>query len=707
MDVLLKRRLPGRQNDRFLSLSSSSSSSSSSSNIVRFALMAATATVVFFQIATSSGNNAITLDPTVNLGISPLSSLQQQHQQHSPPSPFHFSPMLLWTRHSQQILRASQHVTYDPNYQLYNITRDIFHTITPRLDLSIRAVPLYNHRQVQTIHQKLQARRQYLRNKMNDATKTTNNNNNNNSNASVPPPPPPLRILVMGGSVAKGVMCNTGLPNYIDDKCSWPERLKLLLNFDFDTGKRYDSNEPLVQIDDVAVGGWNTAVSNLVLQYDLLQEYQRYPDIIINAHSTNEMHVNTIQQAVARNQTHWQAAFDMTQDFIRTVSKRCLLSSKSGSSSTDHGYELPLNEPPLLIYFDDYLGNDQRSILDTTTATQGAHVLAKYYGIGYVSFADVVRDIVYRQTNETVFSPNGWYNNNKDVVPSGGNGAMLREVHPGYGMHIASSFVLAYYFLQLQTSFSAMEEYYPKYQINNQQFTKLSSQPTPDDTSLLPPKLDRSLLLDNVSERYYDNTIAERRSCTGQRPSYPRCPVSWLIEASPGSYSVDATMDYFRPYLAKDLPQEWEWFNAGVRQRPKFGFTPVPVVDKKLSAQPLGPGTNRTMTLEFHPDDDDNNNNQLPIATVTVFYLQRNETKWKGSEMTVSVYGLDHLNSTKERKKMMILAQQAVTNYHPSLLRDNKVKTTIELVPPQSHVQVEFKHTGGASFRMTGLAVCH
>ena len=109
--------------------------------------------------------------------------------------------------------------------------------------------------------------------------------------------------------------------------------------------------------------------------------------------------------------------------------KRCLRSSSSHQS---------LNEPPLLIYFDDYLGNDQRSILETTTASQSAHILAKYYGIGYVSFADVVRDIVYRQTNETIFSPHGWYGNGKD------NDIMQREVHPGYGMHIASSFVLAW-----------------------------------------------------------------------------------------------------------------------------------------------------------------------------------------------------------------------------------------------------------------------
>jgi hypothetical protein len=287
-------------------------------------------------------------------------------------------------------------------------------------------------------------------------------------------------------------------------------------------------------------------------------------------------------------------------------------------------------------------------------------------------------------------------------------------------MHIASSFVLAYYLLTLFTSFHGMEEYYTQHHqnpINMDQagpFSKLTTQPT-GDTSLLPPKLDRSLLLDHISERYSDPHTAERRLCHDkqpqqlpQPPSARRCPVSWLIEALPGSYSTDATMEYFRPYLAKATPQQWVWFNAGVRQRPKFSFTPVPVVDKKLSDY-VGPGTNRTMTLEFHEPND-------PIRSVTVFYVQQSETKWRGMEMTVSVFSVlddstGNTNHTKEEHQgneaRRLIARKSVTNYNLRIHRDDKVSTTIDLIPPQSHFQVEFKHTGGITFRMTGIAICH
>ncbi|KAL3915552.1 MAG: hypothetical protein SGILL_005598, partial [Bacillariaceae sp.] len=213
-----------------------------------------------------------------------------------------------------------------------------------------------------------------------------------------------------------GIMCNTGIRGYEGDSCSWVQRLDLLLNFDYDTGRRYsEENNRLFEIHSTAVGGWNTYVSNAVLEYDLISSDEWLnPDIIINAHATNEMHVNTMREAVLHNQTHWDYVFDMTQRFIRTVLlKKCMIpqpiSQQEQQQQQQRSSQDTFNEPPLLIYFDDYLGNDQRSILDTTIASQSIHILAKYYGIGYVSYADVVRDIVLRDTTETVFSPQQWY----------------------------------------------------------------------------------------------------------------------------------------------------------------------------------------------------------------------------------------------------------------------------------------------------------
>jgi hypothetical protein len=594
------------------------------------------------------------LQPMVVVGkdgwLADSNTTNRSQRRHLPPA----NSMHLWTTRAEKIIQASRHPKYDQHYKLYNITRDVFHTITPRLDLAIRALPLYNHQQMTTILDKLQQRRNYLK-----SSKETQS------------PPPPLRLLIMGGSVARGLMCNTGMPGYLDDTCSWVERLDLLLNFDYETGQRYPST--LVDIHSTAVGGWNTYVSNAVLDYDLIEDDAwLHPDIVINAHATNEMHVNTVQAARARNQTHFDFVFEMTQRFIRTVLKKCMVSD-----------DVQFHEPPLLIYFDDYLGNDQRRLMDMTTASQATHVLAKYYGVGYVSYADAVRDIVLRDTHEQIFSPQQWYK------AEHGDDVMLREVHPNFGMHIASSMIMTYYFWTVQTHVEATRAYYEHHHghgDSNSHVTTLTKQRV-GDTTLLPPRLDRSLLLDHVSDAY---KRGERRTC-GSHPNRRRCPVAWLIEASSGADSINATMAYFRPYMPAETQQEWGWFNQGGRKRPRYGFTPVLQADKQLKGHE-GPGTNRTMTLTF-----DYRAETRGIRSVTVFYLQKNQTKWKGTEMSVSVHSLDN---------QALVAETKVSNYNNAVIKDDKVKTTIELAPPQRHFKVEFKHTGGVTFRMTGLAIC-
>jgi hypothetical protein len=60
--------------------------------------------------------------------------------------------------------------------------------------------------------------------------------------------------------------------------------------------------------------------------------------------------------------------------------------------------------PPLLLYFDDYLGNEQNEILTTILSSLTIHLLSNYYGIGLISYADAVCDIVYGDTREWWFS---------------------------------------------------------------------------------------------------------------------------------------------------------------------------------------------------------------------------------------------------------------------------------------------------------------
>ena len=101
------------------------------------------------------------------------------------------------------------------------------------------------------------------------------------------------------------------------------------------------------------------------------------------------MHVTTMKQALHSGVTLRDKTFDMAQQFARVVMSECE------------------EKRPLLLWVDEYLGNEQRGVLQTTELSQGLQVLANYYGYGFVSYADTVRDLVYGTKNETTFSPHG------------------------------------------------------------------------------------------------------------------------------------------------------------------------------------------------------------------------------------------------------------------------------------------------------------
>ena len=88
------------------------------------------------------------------------------------------------------------------------------------------------------------------------------------------------------------------------------------------------------------------------------------------------MHVASQKEAEANNVTLHDLIKDMNQRFIRLV-----LGSSKGCRT------------PLLLYYDDYIGNEQKEIVATKAFTGAMDILASYYGIGYISFADAVKTL--------------------------------------------------------------------------------------------------------------------------------------------------------------------------------------------------------------------------------------------------------------------------------------------------------------------------
>ena len=50
---------------------------------------------------------------------------------------------------------------------------------------------------------------------------------------------------------------------------------------------------------------------------------------------------------------------------------------------------------PLLLYFDDTLGNEEKGIFRNLSFSRIISSLSSYYGFGVIPYADAVRDLVY------------------------------------------------------------------------------------------------------------------------------------------------------------------------------------------------------------------------------------------------------------------------------------------------------------------------
>ena len=450
--------------------------------------------------------------------------------------------MALWNEHILQILTATR-VPNDSRFMFHDFTSQLLQIISPRLQRSVKTVP-YDWRPVENALTIGFERYKYLQLSQEERRAMTNSNKK--------PPPRPLKILIMGGSLLVGTNCRMlmrelnfqfQLPKR---ECTWSNRVGQFLNAFFvndndnknKNKKGGDDEEPLVQVTKVAMGGTNTGTGSVIWQYDLIPEEARSPDIVINAYSTNDMHILTALEAESANTTLRERTFEMMQEFVRQV-----LNTKNCNKKDTNNEPIP----PLLLHMDDYLGNEQRKIWDTTELSQGAQVLANYYGFVSMSYADTIREFVYGDTYEKWFSSEWWVEEKRKKTF-----IFDRQIHPGMGMHISSMWVTVYNLLHLASTYCSMPT--PPHRMNNiseyeagfwglpelkGEFKEPMGKPQPQPKGL-PPELTKDLLLEDVTslwrqsaakdqqqqQSYSTSTCSDDENAPHQNHKV-KCPFSW------------------------------------------------------------------------------------------------------------------------------------------------------------------------------------
>jgi hypothetical protein len=574
------------------------------------------------------------------------------------------SAMALWVDNIDRIHAASR-LRLDRKWKLHDLTAQVLQLITPRLPLSAKTLPR-DVVGVETLLRKAHARYEYLH-----APKSRRRGL---------PVPEPVKIVVLGGSVTAGVNCFSGIGGSDLEKCAWPARMKGLIN-----GM---AQGELVQVHVFALGGSNTNTATVLLEYDLLPKDAQNADIMINGYSTNDMHVKTIEEAAEEGKTLTDKVFEMAQDFVR-VALRPRPCQK---------------QPPLLLWLDDYLGNEQRIILETTALSKAMHVLANYYGLGSVSYADAVRDWVYGDTHEILFSP-GWY--------KGKGGKFSREIHPGQGAHMSMAWMMAYHFLNVATNYCSLEAWnvaqgeasmsynhtkipgLPELRGVDQVGSNLDkAKPRPKPVGL-PPALSDSLNLRHVSEEWRDAEIAAAAASTRDQckdKDYKQCPFSWIVgfpldgekvELYHKKSESDATL--IHDYFAKHVTDFGGWEVMDDTNRGKYGWVPV---SGKVGSQ---------MTLEF-------SKLSQAIRTVTFFTMRSYGEKWANSTARIDISS----KSSKSGSDWKALTSKDLVGFHDkhtSEMYTEPIRLPTD-VQPGDYLRISIALVSGSTFKIQGLAVC-
>ncbi len=580
--------------------------------------------------------------------------------------------MDLWNQHILKIFSMSR-IPQDVNYDAHDFTAELLQIISPRLPRSAKTVP-FDWRPIENALTVAWERYKYLQ--LPEAERET---------IPVHERPRPLKVLVMGGSVTVGRNCGAVKKEMNFQwllplrECNWSSRLGHFLN-NLILGEDEKRVENLVEITKVAMGGTNTATGSVIWQYDLVPEEARNPDIVINSYSTNDMHILTILEAQSSNTTLRDKTFDMIQHYVRQV-----LGSRNCASGSD---ELI---PPLLLHVDDYLGNEQFKIWDTTELTQGVQVLANYYGFVSVSYADVIREFVYGDTYERWFSAEWWV---------GGGKTYKRQIHPGMGMHISQIWVTAYNFLHLASSYCSMPtgviDDLGKNNINKYQaglwglpelkmdFKEVKGKPKSRPNGL-PPELTKELLLEDITSLWKTQSEEEQlnqpasKCKTGDASSAAmvKCPFSWVSGLSLQQNDVKWVREYFEK-------QSSTWEGWELSNDEKIGFVPSTKNADDNKAR---------MVLDFAFSQ--------KIQSITIFFMKSYGEQWENSELSIKILldGQQDQSPLEERNILGTHSKKTSEMYTEEII-------LTEPVDAGEKFQLEATLVGGKTFKMMGLAVC-
>jgi hypothetical protein len=202
---------------------------------------------------------------------------------------------------------------------------------------------------------------------------------------------------------------------------------------------------------------------------------------------------------------------------------------------------------------------------------------------------------------------------------------MQREIHPGQAMHMATTWIVAYYLfsaltkqcnvMAIQKSLQPTDQHAyihpPQSQVLAHEIQKnIPIRPRSHPTSM-PPPLSSNLTLDTISSMWHEAALIAVSDCQEQLLNgKKRCPVSW--NSGLPWREAEWIKNFFQPIVLK--PYEWEIIDYSFRGD-KLGWMPIfGIANAKLVME---------FCLHEHKADQ--------IRKVTIFYMKSYGKRWRSA----------------------------------------------------------------------------
>ena len=451
----------------------------------------------------------------------------------------------------------------------------------------------------------------------------------------------------------------------IDKTCAWPYRFQELINSLIGTD--------LVEVVNMGSGGTSTGQGTSLVKYWMYpnQLKQFGPDIIINSYSANDSYPPWWAEPTELIKRTRDNIWKGNQGFIRAALESV------GSCIA----------PPLVIHVDDYLGHQHDTLLGELQYNEVLTQLSRWYGTMLISYADVVRDLVYMDTSENTFSAN-WPIDKK-------NGEMKKEVHFQAPGHQVIAWALTFAAFDMASNYCTDKTWTGKVE-------EYSDTGGDDDTNnglfdpigALPPPLTDDTMLSTVSKQWgdavalKDKQIAEQCSSVNKNIRGNPCVMAFTI--GPASISSKGN---FNQYMSKFIRESkgWMW-EDNIKS---YGWT------NKLGWIANEAGAKVVIALDSL---------DRPVRVITLISMRSYGEKWEGSEvkLTATVTKAAKNLTTKDPNDTNVTSMHISGSHNVSASISHTDVMTLEGAGAENgdSMTLEIELVGGNTFKIQGLMMC-